>query len=215
MGRMLEPRTSLSYLSLLRDVFEERPHLPIGRKLNQFPFTLAQFFRQTFQANVFIDRHNRRTHWMRVEFTNHVLKFWAQHALTAVAPVRDTGDLPQCFGALNESPKSRDTDGTLLSDLKEGLSFQNGSHRSEITMEMRLLLSCLQHRCVEGRPGNSLVRQEDHDVFLAGQRGYRLMVPHRLWKLRWERIRKKRRSFRAEERKWGAQIQINIGKINQ
>jgi len=41
------------------------------------------------------------------------------------------------------------------------------------------------------------------------------MVHHSLWKLRWERIGENRRSFRAEEREWGIELQINFGEVNE
>src|SRR6266700_2551238 len=140
MGWMFQSRTSFSHFGFLRDLPEERPDLPIGWKLNEFPFTLAQFFCQAFQTDIFIHGHDRRPHRMRVEFANQLLKFWASDAVTVVGPVRDTRNLPQFFGPLDKSPERRDAQSRLLSDRLEGFSLQHSSHRIEIAMKMRLLL---------------------------------------------------------------------------
>src|SRR5579872_1480438 len=116
MGLMLESRTSLGHDFLRLDLVEKIPDLPVGWQGHELTFPLTEFFRQTLETYILADRHDRWAHRVRVELANHLLKFWTQRRFPMVGSVRDTGNLPQGFGSLNKSAKSRVTHGKVLSD---------------------------------------------------------------------------------------------------
>src|SRR6266568_8855988 len=100
--------------------------------------TRAEFLCQLFELDIFVDSHDRWSEGLRVQLADQLLQVWMQSSITMIGRIGDTGNLSKLLGWAHQTGKSggRHPIGPCRStDPHPG---QDGGHRRQIAMKMRL-----------------------------------------------------------------------------
>src|SRR5713226_2948704 len=97
---MFETRTSVMHFLFLLNPFEKAPHLLVARRLDQSLLLFREFFGQVLHSHIFVDRHDGWADGVGVELAQQSLKGGMELAISVVARMRHTGDLPKLLHTL-------------------------------------------------------------------------------------------------------------------
>ena len=120
--------------------------------------TLTQFLYKLFELDILVDRHDRWSEGLQVQFADQLLQVWMQSSLTVICRVGDTGNLSKLLGSAHQTGKSggRHPIGPCRSaDPHPG---QDGGNCRQVAMKMPLVLSRGQYRRIESGASDGRLR---------------------------------------------------------